>query len=233
MIPTALQTGNVGLVAVKNNFWQKPTIANQPEGAVNFINNVGFPLHQNQQTYRGDQNLGKYGAVFFRYTDANYTNQGSYNSDDLIHGYEIYLQNQTSWTVSHTINFGGSNVNNFRFGHLTANAPQGGPQITSDAVSQLALAGTFKTFTALQQTWPNVGLSQFGSGGGAVNSYSGSDGPTWEYADSFSSIHGKHTLGFGADYRRWHLIRNLDDDFYGDWTFCGSSGPDEQWRLSQ
>ncbi len=76
MIPTALQTGNVGQVAVKNGFWQTPTIANQPEGAVNYINNVGFPLHQNQQSYRGDQNLGKYGSVFFRYTDANYSNQG-------------------------------------------------------------------------------------------------------------------------------------------------------------
>ena len=221
-IPTASQTGNVGLVAVKNSFWYTPSIANQPEGAVNFIHNVGFPLHQNQQTYRGDQNLGKFGSVFFRYTDANYTNQGFYNSQDLVHGYEIYLQNQTSWTVSHTINLGNSKVNNFRFGHLTANAPQGGPQITSDAVSQLALTGTFKTFTALQETWPNVGISQFGNGGGSINSYTGSEGPTWEYADSFSWIHGKHTLGFGADYRRWHLNRNLDDDFYGDWTFAGN-----------
>src|SRR6185369_9489925 len=31
IIPTALQTGNVGAVAVKNGFWQAPTIANQPE----------------------------------------------------------------------------------------------------------------------------------------------------------------------------------------------------------
>ena len=80
---------------------------NQPEGTVNYIKSVGFPLHQNQQTYRGDQNLGKFGSVFFRYTDANYSNQGFYNSQDLVHGYEIYLQNQTSWTVSHTVNFGG------------------------------------------------------------------------------------------------------------------------------
>src|SRR6516165_7595495 len=221
-IPTARQTGNVGLVAVKNGFWRNPTIANQPEGTANFFDSIGFPLHQNQQTYRGDQNLGKFGSVFFRYTDANYTNQGFYNSQDLVHGYEIYLQNQTSWTVSHTINLGNSKVNNFRFGHLTANAPQGGPQITSDAVSQLALTGTFKKFTALQETWPNVALSQFGSGGGSVNSYTGSEGPTWEYADSFSWIHGKHTLGFGVDYRHWHLNRNLDDDFYGDWTFAGN-----------
>jgi hypothetical protein len=221
-IPSALQTGNVGLVAVKHGFWQTPTIPNQPEGVVNYIKNVGFPLHQNQQTYRGDQNLGKFGSVFFRYTDANYNNQGPYNSQDLINGYEIYQQEQTSWTVSHTINFGPKNVNNFRFGHLTANAPQGGPQISSDAVSQLALTGTFKTFTALQQTWPNVALSTFGSGGGAINSYTGSDGPTWEYADSFTTTRGRHTLGFGVDYRRWHLIRNLDDDFYGDWSFSGS-----------
>lgn len=223
MIPADRQTGNVGQVAVKNGFWQAPTIANAPEGAVNYIKNVKFPLHQNQQTYRGDQNLGKLGSVFFRYTDANYSNQGSYNSGDLIHGYEIYLQQETSWAVSHTINFGQSTVNNFRFGHLTANAPQGGPTISSDAVSQLALGGTFTKFSALQQTWPNVGLSKFTSGGGSVNSYSGSEGPTWEFADSFSWIRGRHTLGFGVDFRRWHLIRNLDDDFYGDWGFSGST----------
>ena len=221
VIPASAQTGNVGLVAVKNGFWQTPTIANQPEGVVNYIKNVGFPLNQNQQTYRGDQSLGKFGQVFFRYTDANYSNQGFYNSQDLVHGYEIYLQTETSWTVSHTINFGPTSVNNFRFGHLTANAPQGGPQITPEAVSDLALSGTFQHFTALQQTWPNVTFNSggFGSGGGSINSYTGSEGPTWEYADSFTTIHGRHTLGFGIDYRHWRLVRNLDDDFYGDWTF--------------
>ena len=179
-------------------------------------------MHQNQQTYRGDQNLGKFGSVFFRYTDANYTNQSFYTSQDLIHGYEIYLQKQTSWTVSHTINFGQSMVNNFRFGHLAANAPQGGPQNTPEAVSDLGLAGTFTTFTALQQTWPNVGISTFGTGGGNGNSYVGSEGPTWEDADGLTMLKGRHTLGFGVDCRHWHLIRNLADDFYGDWGFAGN-----------
>ncbi len=222
-VPTARQTGNVGAVAVKNGFWQAPTIANQPEGNSNYFKSVGFPLHQNQQTYRGDQNLGKFGSAFFRYTLADYSNQGQYNSSDLVHGYEIYIQKQDSWAVSHTINFGQSMVNNFRFGHLNADAPQGGPEITPEAVSDLGLTGVFTKFSSLQQTWPNVGLSQFGSGGGSVNSYSGSDGPTWEFADSFSWIKGRHTLGFGADYRKWHLIRNLADDFYGDWGFSGST----------
>lgn len=224
-IPGVAQTGNVGLVAVKNNFWPTPTIANQPEGKVNYIKNVAFPLHQNQQTYRGDQNLGKFGKAFFRYTDANYTNEGFYNSSDLVHGYEIYQQKETSWTVSHTATFGQSSVNNFRFGHLIANAPQGGPSITPDAVSALGLTGTFTKFAALQQTWPSVsfGTGGFTRGGGSVNAYTGSQGPTWEYADSFQIVHGRHTLGFGVDYRRWHLIRNLDDDFYGDWSFSGAT----------
>ena len=113
---------------MKNSFWQAPTIANQPEGVVNYIKNVGFPLHQNQQTYRGDQNLGKFGSVFFRYTDANYTNQGSYNSGDLVHGYEIYLQTETAWAVSHTINIGKTSVNNFRFGHLRRQCTSGWPE---------------------------------------------------------------------------------------------------------
>ncbi len=223
VIPAARQTGNVGLVAVKYGFWQAPTIANQPEGKNNFFKAFGFPLHQNQQTYRGDQNLGKLGSAFFRYTDANYNNLGAYNSGDLVHGYEIYIQKQNSWAVSHTINFGQSMVNNFRFGHLAADAPQGGLTIDPQAVTDLALTGTFTKFSALEQTWPNVGLSQFTSGGGSVNSYSGSDGPTWEFADSFSLIKGRHTLGFGVDYRKWHLIRNLDDDFYGDWGFSSST----------
>src|SRR5579862_1238487 len=151
-IPSAEQTGNVGAVAVASNFWPTPTLSDQPEGVDNYFQNVGFPLHQNQQTYRGDQNLGRAGSVFFRYTDANYNNQGSYNSGDLIHGYEIYQQKETSWTVSHAVNLGKTMVNNFRFGHLTANAPQGGPQITSDAVSALALSGTFTKVSALQQS---------------------------------------------------------------------------------
>jgi len=38
-------------------------------------------------------------------------------------------------------------------------------------------------------------------------------------------VRGKHTIGLGIDYRRWRLIRNLDDDFYGDWTFSGKTAP--------
>ena len=90
-------------------------------------------------------------------------------------------------------------------------------------VAALAETGVFTHFSALQQTWPNVGLTQTGSGGGSVNSYSGSDQPAWEFADSFTWVHGKHTIGLGFDFRRVRLTRNLDDDFYGDWSFSSDS----------
>ena len=221
-IPSSAFTSRIGLVAVANNFWGAPTVANQPEGVTNFIKSVGFPLTTNQQTYRVDQNIGKFGSVFFRYTHSNYQNNSTYNSGDLAHGIEQYFETQKNWAVSHTINIGKSNVNNFRIGYLDASAPQGGSTIPASQVTALAETGVFTHFSALQQTWPNVGPGNYSSGGGSVNSYSGSDQPAWEFADSFTSVHGKHTIGLGADIRRVRLIRNLDDDFYGDWSFSSN-----------
>jgi Carboxypeptidase regulatory-like domain len=227
-VPAAAQTARIGLVAVANKFWRAPNVPGNPaEGVVNFITNIPGPLTMNQQTYRGDQLLGRYGSLFGRYTHAKYVNSNLYNSFSIDYGIEQYFQTEDSWMFGHTISLGATNVNNFRFGKLRAQAPEGSAAPPASVVSALGLTGTFTTFTALQQTWPNVGFGtgQFNSGGGPVNSYSGSDNPNWEYADSFTTVRGKHTIGLGIDYRRWRLIRNLDDDFYGDWTFSGKTAP--------
>jgi Carboxypeptidase regulatory-like domain/TonB dependent receptor len=219
VVPASRFTSRIGLVAVANHFWATPTIPNQPEGVVNYIKNFGFPLTTNQQTYRVDQNLGRFGSVFFRFTKSHYQNSGHYNSDDLVHGTELYFEDQKNYAGSYTLNLGPKNVNTFRMGYLSANAPQGGVAIPADQVAALGETGVFTKFGPLQQTWPNVGLTGFSSGGGSINAYSGSEQPAWEFADSFTSIHGKHTIGLGFDIRRLKLIRNLDDDFYGDWSF--------------
>jgi hypothetical protein len=218
-VPKAFQTARIGLVAIANGFWSAPNVANTPEGTTNFITNIPGPLTMNQQTYRGDQLLGKWGSVFGRYTHAYYNNHTQYNSGSINYGIEEYIQTEDAWEIAHTISLGANNVNNFRFGKLRAQAPEGSAPPPASVVSALGLSGVFTTFTALQETWPNVGPGSFTSGGGPVNSYSGSDNPNWEFADSFSTVHGRHTIGLGIDFRRWHLIRNLDDDFYGDWGF--------------
>jgi len=218
-VPAADFTSRIGLVAIQNNYWGAPTVPNQPEGIANFIQNIPGPLVQNQQTYRGDQNLGRLGSVFGRFTYSNYVNSANYNSGSAVLGLEQYFEVGKSWEVSHTINLGQKNVNNFRFGYLSANAPEGSAAPPASLISALGEANTFTTFGPLQQTYPNVGLTAYNSGGGPVNSYSGSYIPEWEFADSFTSVHGRHTLGFGVDYRQWNITRNLDDDFYGDWSF--------------
>ena len=218
-VPAAFQTARIGLVAIANHFWKAPTVAGTPEGTTNFIQNIPGPLIMNQQTYRGDQNLGRYGSVFGRYTHAYYNNHTLYNSYSVDYGIEEYIQTEDAWEISHTISFGGKNVNNFRFGKLRAQAPEGSAAPPASVVSALGEMNVFTVFTALQQTWPNVSPGSFSTGGGPGNSYSGSDNPNWEYADSFTTVHGKHTIGLGLDFRRWHLIRNLDDDFYGTFGF--------------
>ncbi|HYK34668.1 TonB-dependent receptor [Alloacidobacterium sp.] len=226
-VPAAAQISRIGLAGVKHGFWGTPTVNGTPEGVNNFFQNIPGPLNSNQQTYRGDQNLGKFGSVFGRYTHSVYVNHTNYNSGSAVYGLEEYDQTSNSWAISHTINFGPHIVNNFRFGRLHAIAPQGSAPPPSSFAGELALTGVFTKFTRLQETWPNIGFGSGGfvSGGGPVNSYSGSDNPNWEFADGFTWIHGSHTIGLGIDYRRWHLIRNLDDDFYGDWTFDGHSAP--------
>ena len=219
----AQMTNRLANVAIQNHLWAAPNIAGQPEGVTNFIKNYANPLTTNQQTYRVDQHLGKLGSVFFRFTKANYTNHSLYNSGSLDYGIEAYYENEKSWTVSHTISLGNSAVNNFRFGYLDAYAPQGSVAPPSSVVSALNESGVFTKFGPLQQTWPNVGMTTYSSGGGPVNSYTGSDSPAWEFADSFTWVHGRQTFGAGFDYRKWQLIRNLDDDFYGDWGFNSST----------
>jgi Carboxypeptidase regulatory-like domain len=222
-IPASRFTSRIGQLAVSNAYFPTPTVQGQPEGIVNYINTIPGPLTQNQYTFRGDQNLGRLGSIFGRYTHSNYQNSTNYNSNSPILGLQSYYEEGLSWEVSHTINLGQANVNNFRFGYLSANAPQGSAAPSSSAISALAETGVFTTFGPLQQTWPDVGIGVFGGYGGPVNSYTGSYSPQWEIADSFTSVKGRHTMGFGVDYRYWTITRNLDDDFYGDWGFTSST----------
>jgi hypothetical protein len=222
-VPSADFTNRLGQVALKYNFWAGPNVTGQlPEGVTNFIKDYGAPLTTNQQTYRIDQHMGNLGTVFFRFTKSDYTNH-TLRQGTLTYGMAEYLENEKSWTVSHTISLGQSAVNNFRFGYLDAFAPQGAPAPPKEAVQALGETGVFTTFTALQETWPSLGMSTYSTQGGPGNAYTGSDSPAWEFADSFTWVHGRHTFGAGFDYRRWQLIRNLDDDFYGDWGFNSST----------
>jgi hypothetical protein len=96
-VPTADFTSRIGLVAIANGYWTPPTVPNQPEGISNFIEAIPGPLVQNQQTYRGDQTLGRLGSVFGRFTYSNYVNSANYNSGSPVLGLEQYFEVGKSW----------------------------------------------------------------------------------------------------------------------------------------
>jgi outer membrane receptor protein involved in Fe transport len=180
-----------------------------------------LPNTVDQQTYKLDQQLGRFGSVFFRYTTATYDNQNINGSVSLPFGIGTFHEKGESWMISHTIPLTHSLVNNFRFGRLEAVSIQGGIGAPASDVTALGLTGVFPNLPDYARTYPGLGFqaingTAFGSQGNDVTT---SDIPTWEFADSLSMTHGKHTIAVGFDYRRWVQKRDLSNDFLGQFNF--------------
>jgi outer membrane receptor protein involved in Fe transport len=181
--------------------------------------NTSLPLNFNQQTYKVDQQLGRLGSVFFRWTKSNYTNQSVLNAS-VPFGLGIYKQDSTSWQFAHNIPIGHSMVNSFRVGHLNTTAEQGGFAAPQADVDALGLVGTFQDLPDLHRLYPGVSIQGFsGSVGSSANDSSFSDLPTFQIGDSLTINRGKHTFTTGFDYRNWTQKRNIFADFLGGFAF--------------
>ncbi len=184
---------------------------NLPQG--NYRLTSSLPNNVDQQTYRIDQNLGKFGTIFARGTQSNYSANNFSGEIAATPNFaeNFFIEDTTNWAVSHTITLGPTVVNQFRFGYLTATANQGGYPANPSDISALGLTGVFTNLSPAQRVYPSVGFSNggFTTVGGAINAYTASNQPMWDYADSLTWVHGNHTLGFGAEYRQWKLNRDL------------------------
>jgi hypothetical protein len=189
------------------------------EKGVNFRQSVGVPTRQNQQTYKVDQDLGRLGKVFGRATLANYTNGTAGGTVSIPFGNSSFIEEETSWTVGHTINIGSHLVNQARYGQLEATANYCSTAVSQSVVDALGLTGVFSNLPDCARSFPGIGLSQFSGVGGPVNDTSTSNIPTRELSDSLTLIHGRHTLTMGGDYRHWIQKRNLAADLLGQFAF--------------
>ena len=186
----------------------------------NYRLNTTLPQTVNQQTYKLDENLGHLGSVFFRFTTTNYTNDQISGSVSIPSGVAVFTGKSQSWAISHTIPLTHNIVNNFRFGNLEAIFNQGGNPAPPSDVAALGLTGVFQNIPAPYRLYPSVALQGFsGSYGSQGNDSTTSDIPIWEFADSLTIVHGKHTLGTGFDFRTWVQKRNLSADYLGDFTY--------------
>jgi hypothetical protein len=209
-------------LALSKNYWPAPN-ASLPQG--NYVRQRDLPTETNQVTVRIDQQLGtRWGTVFGRYTQSDWTNTALGSVTEL--GDIFFVQNTRNWQVSHSVPIASNLVNQFRVGYVSARANQHGftaPQADIDAVG---LTGVFDTLDDEQRTYPAIGFGgTLGTGlagaGSAGNDYQASYQPMWDVSNTTTTILGRHTLNFGANYRRWSLQRDLANDFLGQFTFSG------------
>jgi hypothetical protein len=186
-----------------------------------------LPNTTNQQTYKLDQELGRGGRVFFRYTKAHYSSETPSNfgvpnlSPPSLMSADIFVEDETSWTISHTIALGAHNVNNFRVGYLHTATIEGAPPTSDNNIKALGLTGLSTGLPSYGKGYPNFSfdtnvLSFFGS---PPQSPRVTDIPTWEFADSMTILRGKHSIGVGFDYRRFVQKRNTVTNLLGIYTY--------------
>ncbi len=202
---------------------------NCPSGGClgNPLLNISLPsvgtLHANQQTYRIDEDMGKWGRIFARGSYSTYDSYGYGGIGGPVSGTGASEIN-TNWAVGHTINIGSRMVNQFTFGRMDSYLLNYGSNTTSDIQMSLGLNNVFTNLPTVARTYPNFEFNnQNGEGlggfGGANNAYTYSDNPMWQFSEALSYIRGAHTLTVGADYKRWTLYRGNADNFLGEYTY--------------
>jgi len=201
-------------------YWPAPNFTGVG-GNYNRVRNL--PLEQDQYTIRGDQELGRWGSLMGRYTNTDYSNitLGSVNQ----FGDNNFAQQTRNWQVSHTLPISANLINVSRVGYIKATALQFGVAADQADVEALRLTGVFAGLPDLQRMYPAVGWANAGAGlaggGSAANDYTSSVQPMWDFSNTTAWIRGRHTLNFGANFRKWSLQRDLANDFLGQFTFSG------------
>jgi len=204
-----------------------PTAATDTNGVLNWFATSNSITNTDQQTYRIDQNLQKWGQVFFRYTRADYASQ-NFATDSLAAesnaGANIFSENSTSWTGAYTLALSHGFVNDFRFGKLEAEAIQGDSAASAADISALGLTGVFTNLPAYAAGYPNLafGVSNSVSAGSPGNDPTTSDIPVWEFADTVDKEWRAHSFTIGADYRSWVQNRNLATNFLGSYSYSSN-----------
>lgn len=223
IIPSS-RFSRVASVTLANNYLPAPNCLTADCTGGNYRQVSIGKLTSNQQSYRGDQDLGKLGKIFGRGTFDKYLQSGYGGVSGPISG-NLFTETDTNWVASHTLMIRSNLINQFTYGRMDASSIQSGQPVSQSIVDALGFSGVFKSQSDLQRSYTNLSFSnQNGEGlsgfGGPINAYTFSDNPMWQITDTVSYIHGAHTLSIGADLRKWHLYRDLATDFQGGITYA-------------
>jgi hypothetical protein len=211
----------VANVAIKDGYFDTPNCPGLCNG-YNHQQTPILPTSSDQETYRIDQDLGRFGKLFGRYSqDPFHTETQDSSSITAAKGHidEMARNTEASWTVSLSPRI----VNNFIGGYLIANAIISGVPVSAADTSALGLSGIFTGLADQYRTAPKLGFGNqlgenLGAYGGGGHSTIG-DSHMYVFSDTLTMVKGNHTLAMGAEYRRWILDRNLAVNPLGGFTY--------------
>jgi hypothetical protein len=175
-------------------------VANLPGAANNFVRTAVEPDNQDQFDLRVDRYFGAKHRVFARYsylrdddTPATPLPEGSGSLTSGVTGHAITrgdgIVGEYEWTLSP------STLNQARFGYTRRDLNQVSLQnggITVPGLPANSFASVLPIFTV-------AGYQQIGPTSAANDNFTTS---VTEYLDTFSMVHGRHTIKFGTDIRR-------------------------------
>ena len=199
-------------LTIRNGWYPAPNTS-APQG--NYQQVRTLPQTQNQYTVRLDQDLGRFGRAFARFTKTTYENTTSGSVTPGV-GDNLFVQDTKNWQVSHTWPMKSNVVNVLRVGRVEALANQEGIGCSQADLDFLGLTGIFSSIPDPQRGCPGVGMQGYARAGGAVNDYTASNQPMWDVSNTTTWVTGNHTINFGANYRRWSLQRDTAADLTGD-----------------
>jgi outer membrane receptor protein involved in Fe transport len=216
-------------VALSSKFFPAPNCSDPAAcQGFNYALSGTLPSTTDQQTYRVDQQLGRFGTIFGRGSYLTFNTVANFGTSSGQIGENAFVGSTTNWAINHAISFGPSMVNEFHFGRLNTTTNQTGYPAPQSAVNALGFTGVFDDLSPLQRIYPYIAFGNLaGQGaalgvfGGAVNAYTASNNPMWQFGDTLTMNRGAHTWSFGADYKRWVLNRDVADNFLGNYTFAG------------
>ncbi len=209
-------------LAVDQGWFLSPN-TDAPQG--NYRGVWSFPQTQNQLNIRIDQDLRRVGRIFGRYTRTTFENESWGSSSPGGGGWgggnQVFDQETTNWQVTHTWPVKSNLVNVLRVGHLEARADQRGHPCPQTWMDSLGLTGLFDPIPDAQRSCPDVWAVDLAPVGGANFAYQPSNQPMWDVSNTTTWVAGRHTLTFGAHFRRWWLQRDLTNALPGKFTFDG------------
>jgi len=215
---------------VLNTFFPLPNYG--PAGAVanNYLANFPIPINSAQGDARVDQMIGSKNLVFARYTYKNrrvtavpsapaYANPGSPSlptvGENSVPELDQALTIAWNYTISPTV------VNELRGGFSVSHLASTYGFTAQQSASALGLTGLPQTPPAGADIVPQIVIAGFAPLG--LQNEDANQG-TKQLLETLTWTKGKHTIKFGADYRRLHAYYNavFYNDLEGSYAFNGS-----------